>query len=64
MPRENMLEMAKNQFTGFLQCRSDNKITSLVSSMGLTSKEWDAIKKDTFNFTDDDIAEIDAMMGG
>ena len=38
------LEMAAQQLTGFAHARAGYSITSLADGMGLTAKEWEAIK--------------------
>jgi hypothetical protein len=39
------LDLADAQFIGFAQGKCDGRIIDLVTSMGLTKKEWDNWKK-------------------
>lgn len=44
---KKLLEFAVQQFTGYRQCEQQgNQILLLVESMGLTAKEWSAIRDD------------------
>lgn len=54
------LDKARQQFTGFVECRSGGDIESLVNSMGLTSNEWETLKSDEFCvLREEDILDID-----
>jgi len=54
--------MAVQQFVGWACCKyGTNDIIDLISSMGLTKKEWEVIKKsgDTNMLSAEDIQEVD-----
>ena len=59
MTKENMLELALAQFTGYHLGNRGYDISELVSSMGLTEEEWKKVKKEEdTNLDEDEIEEV------
>jgi len=57
--KKEMLDLAEAQFLGFKHAQQGFGLIELVSSMGLTWKEWDKMADDCVSLTVEDKAEID-----
>jgi hypothetical protein len=56
------LHKADQQLTGFAHARGGYQINSLAAGMGLTKKEWEALKKDFLvldYLTEEEVQEIE-----
>lgn len=56
---KKQLEMAEQQLVGFAHARAGHDVEQLAESMGLTQREWDALK-DKVRLSERDERDLDA----
>ena len=64
--QDEPLTMAQQQFVGFGYAKQGGDIIGIVRAMGLTSNEWQELKKDydiNVDLSEDEIEEIEEVLG-